>query len=127
MVAQYQLPSIELTKRAAITISVTGTATLEAFLIGKASIALGPGLCADLLSGLCPLGSLENKIAECLATPLSDERVLAQLSRLFSVRHEISFGSPGMLNEPVLREGNVLKFVRAFFDHCVKTDRANKS
>jgi len=127
MVAQYQLPSIELTKRAAITISVTGTATLEAFLIGKASIALGPGLCAELLGGLCQLGSLEDRITECLATPLPDERVLAQLSRLFSVRQEISFGSPGMLNEPVLREGNVMKFAQAFFDHCVKTERANKS
>jgi len=127
MVAQYQLPSIELTKRAAITISVTGTATLEAFLVGKRSIALGPGLSADLLGGFCSLGSLENKIAECLATPLSDEHVIAQLSRLFSVRHEISFGSPGMPHEPVLREGNVIKFARAFFDHCVKTDRVNKS
>ncbi|MDP4743867.1 MAG: hypothetical protein NWS22_03390 [Porticoccaceae bacterium] len=127
MVAQYQLPSVELTKRAAITISVTGTATLEALLIGKPSIALGPGLCAELLGGHCPLGSLEYKIAESLARTLSDEYVVTQLSKLFSVRHEISFGSPGMLNEPILREGNVIKFAQAFFDHCVKTEQANKS
>jgi Capsule polysaccharide biosynthesis protein len=125
MVAQYQLPSIELTKRAAITISVTGTATLEALIMGKPSIALGPGLCAELLGGLCPLGSLENKIAECLAKPVPDERVVAQLSRLFSVRHEVSFGSPGMPNEPILREGNVSKFTGAFFDHCRRVRHAN--
>lgn len=127
MVAQYQLPSIELTKRAAITISVTGTATLEALLMGKPSIALGPGLCAELLGGVCSLDSLEHKIAESLTTRIPDERVVAQLSRLFSVRHEISFGSPGMPDEPILREGNVIKFVRAFFDHCARTDRTNKS
>jgi hypothetical protein len=127
LVAQYQLPSIELTKRAAITISVTGTATLEALLIGKPAIALGPGLCAELLGGHCPLGSLKLKIAESLGKPLPDARVIAQLSKLLSVRHEVSFGSPGMLGEPVLREGNVIKFARAFFDHCVKTEQANKS
>lgn len=127
LVAHYQLPSLELTKRAAITISVTGTATLEAMLIGKPSIALGPGLCAEMLGGLCPLGSLEQKIADCLVEPLPDEYVIAQLTKLFSVRHEISFGSPGMANEPILREGNVIRFARAFFDHCVKTEQANKS
>jgi hypothetical protein len=125
LVAQYQLPSIELTKRAAITISVTGTATLEALLIGKPSIALGPGLCAELLGGHCPLGLLERRVAECLVTSLPDERVMAQLTRLFSVRHEISFGSPGMANEPVLREGNVSKFTNAFFDHCVQIAHAD--
>jgi len=127
LVAHYQLPSLELTKRAAITISVTGTATLEAMLIGKPSIALGPGLCAEMLGGLCPLGSLEQKIADCLVEPLPHEHVIAQLTKLFSVRHEISFGSPGMANEPILREGNVIRFARAFFDHCVKTEQANKS
>jgi hypothetical protein len=126
LVAQYQLPSIELTKRAAVTISVTGTATLEALLLGKPSIALGPGLCAELLAGHCPLDALDSKIGELITSRLSDEFVLMPLSKLFSVRYEISFGSPGMPNEPVLREGNVIKFAKAFFDHCIKTQQANK-
>lgn len=126
MVAHYQLPSVELTKRAAITISVTGTATLEAFILGKASIALGPGLCAEILGGVCSQYSLPHKIEECLEARPSDEKVVTQLSKLFSVRYEISFGSPGIPGEPILRVGNVMKFTNAFFDHCNRIKQTNK-
>ncbi len=118
VVAHYSMPSIELVKRAGLTISVTGTATLEAMLLGKHAITLGHSLVSGCLGGVCALDQLPLRIAASFAKTIPEDEIIVSLACLFSVRHEVVFGSPGSPGEPVLRRKNVERFTEAFIQHC---------
>jgi hypothetical protein len=90
-IAHFSLPSLELIRKAQVTISVTGTATLEAFLLGHPSLALGGCFMAEFLGGVCSVGELGERIARACNNPPDDETVVAALARIFSVRHEFVF------------------------------------
>jgi hypothetical protein len=120
LVAHYAMNSIEIVKRADLTISVTGTATLEALLLGKQALTLGGSLASGFLGGICGLDNLQAEIERRLGGVIDDEEIVNALAMLFSVRHEVNFGSPGCPGEPVLRKTNVERFLRAFRDHCEK-------
>ncbi|WFP50649.1 hypothetical protein PL263_01170 [Methylomonas sp. EFPC3] len=126
VVAHYAMPSAEIVKRARITISVTGTATFEAYLLGRPSIALGNAFFSEALGGVCNLRDLRAKIAEKLDGKVDDAEIIDFLARVFSVRKDIVFGSPGMAGEPVLREGNVTAFAEGFIQHCRAIDGVGK-
>jgi len=119
VVAHYAMPSAEIVKRARITISVTGTATFEAYLLGRPSITLGNAFFSEALGGVCNLRDLRAEIAEKLDGKVDDAEIIDFLARVFSVRKNIAFGSPGMAGEPVLREGNVAAFAEGFMLHCM--------
>lgn len=88
-IAHFNLPSLDLIRKAQVTVSVTGTATLEAFLLGRPSLTLGGCFMAEFLGGVCSLGELGERIAK--ARPHGDETVIAALARILSVRHEFVF------------------------------------
>ena len=121
VVAHYAMPSAEIIKRALITVSVTGTATLEAFLLGKPSITLGNAFFSEAIGGVCDLRDLRAKITEKFHTTISDTEVTHFLVRVFSVRGEVIFGSPGIPGEPVLRARNVAEFTNRFMLHCASS------
>jgi hypothetical protein len=123
LVAHYGLSSLDLLKRAALTISVTGTATLEALLLGRPAIALGGTLVSEMLGGVCSLGDLEYRIACNIDRNIQDAEVIKAIATIFNVRHEVAFGSPGVPGEPVLRRGNIERLTQAFFKHCRLVDR----
>jgi hypothetical protein len=123
VVAHYGLSSLELVRRAALTISVTGTATLEAMLLGRRAITLGGTLVSGMLGGVCSLGDLEQRISLELERHISDADVVKEIANLFSVRHEVAFGSPGAPGEPVLRRGNITRLTHAFIEHCQLVDQ----
>ncbi len=118
VVAHYTLPGLEIVKKAGLTISVTGTATLEAFLLGRSAITLGSSLVSASLGGVCPIDALPDRIATTLNCTISDNEILSFLARLFDVHHNVIWGSPGIPGEPVLREGNIVRFANGFFNHC---------
>ncbi len=118
MVVHYTIPSLELVKRSGLTISVTGTATLEAMLLKKPAITLGPSLISHFLGGVCELNQLPKRIESLFGKTLPDQDIIEALACLFSIRHEIVFGSPGIAGEPVLRRKNIERFTEAFFQHC---------
>ncbi|MEI6333197.1 MAG: hypothetical protein WCS87_01440 [Methylococcaceae bacterium] len=122
VVAHYGLPSIELVKRAGLTISVTGTATFEALLLGRRAITLGNSLASGFLGGVCPLDDLTERIATEFGMEIPYDDVVSSVSRLLSVRHEISFGSPGESGEPILRRQNIECMTLAFIEHCRKSN-----
>ena len=124
VVAHYGLSSLELVKRAGLTISVTGTATLEALLLGRRAITLGGSLVSGMLGGVCSLGDLGSRIARELAADIPDVEVVTAIATLFNVRHEVLFGSPGTLGEPVLRRKNIACLTEAFIDHCQRVQLA---
>lgn len=124
VVAHYGLPSLELVKRAGLTISVTGTATLEALLLGRRAVTLGGSLVSGMLGGVCSLDDLERRIARELEADIPDAEVVTAIATLFNVRHEVSFGSPGTPGEPVLRRKNIARLTEAFIDHCRRVQLA---
>lgn len=123
VVAHYGLSSLELVKRAGLTISVTGTATLEALLLGRRAITLGGSLVSSMLGGVSSLGDLPARIARDTGASIPDAAVVEAIATLFNVRYEASFGSPGTPGEPVLRSKNIACLTEAFLDHCRRIQR----
>jgi hypothetical protein len=118
VVAHYALSSVELVKRAGLTISVTGTATLEAMVLGRRAITLGGSLVSGFLGGACSLGELGERIEQAFDAKMPDAEVKAAIATLFNARYEVLFGAPGTPGEPVLRRRNIASLTEAFIDHC---------
>ena len=120
-IAHYSMSGSEVARRADLVVSVTGTATLEAFLLGHQAITLGSSLVSSALGGVCPMDELPNRIKRLLGQSVRDDEVLSYLTRLFDVRHEVNYGSPGIPGEPILRQGNIKKLAAGFLEHCQRT------
>lgn len=117
VVAHVNTPSIDLIRRSAVTISVTGSATLEAYLLGRPALTLGSNLVSAALGGVCGLSQLSERLAAITATSPGDNEAIEFLARLFSVRIQGNFLTPGLPNEPVLRRKNVSTIARALCSH----------
>lgn len=124
VVAHYALSSVELVKRAGLTISVTGTATLEAMLLGRQAITLGGSLVSGFLGGACSLGELSERIERAFDANMPDAEVKTAIATLFNARYEVLFGAPGTPGEPVLRRKNIARLTEAFIDHCQRVQLA---
>jgi hypothetical protein len=118
IVAHYSLPSLELVRRAGLTISVTGTATLESMLLGKRAITLGNSLASCFLGGVCHIEDLDHRINSEFGVDIPYDNVVNSVATLFSARYDAFFASPGMVGEPILRRKNIERITDAFIDHC---------
>ena len=116
-VAHFRIPSVELVKRAGLTISVTGTATLESMLLGKQAICLGSNFIAGFLGGVCPLDDLPNRIHKLFGQEYSLEDAVRAVVALMNARYQAAFTCPGTRGEPVLRKDNIARLWEAFLDH----------
>jgi hypothetical protein len=122
LVIESSVPAIEIVKRAALTITVTGTATLEAFLLGRPAMALGGGLPAWATGHVPSLATLRAEIHAAIVAPPSDEFVVEQVARLLSVRYPFMFNTPHLPGEPMLRLQNLQRFLAAMLDHLQRED-----
>ena len=128
MIADYRLKGVDIVRRANLTISVTGTATYEAFLLGRPALALGRGLAANCLGGVAPIGKLTKLIRERLDNPLSDAWVVERVAELLSVRYDFyPYASVGYPGEPTLRAGNIARMLDAIIDHIARDSAAQDS
>ncbi len=118
MVAAHRISSNALIMHAGLTISVTGTATLEALLLGRPAITLGNSLASSFLGGVCPISELAARIESLFGKPLPRAKQVGAVATLLSVKHDFVFGSPGMSGEPVLRSNNIRKFFESYMAHC---------
>jgi hypothetical protein len=125
-IAHFGMSSTEIVRRADITISITGTATLEAMLHGRQAICLGHNLITPFLGGVCPLDELPSRIKEKMGREFPLDQTVRAVASIFSARYEINFGSPGTPGEPVLRDKNIETFYASFLEHCRKEDAAGK-
>ena len=119
-VAKATISSNDLIKRTALTVTVTGTAAFEAFLLGRPALALGRGLSAWALGGATPLGNLRDRIEAAIARPFPDQFVTDQIAKLVDVRYPYFFGTAHMPGEPMLRRGNINRFWAAIVDHLAR-------
>jgi hypothetical protein len=123
-IARVSIPATEIIKKAALTVTVTGTAALEGFLMGRPTLALGSGLSAWTLGGVSPLGTLRKTIVQRMANPPGEDFIVEQMARLFSARYPFFFNSAHMPGEPMLRRGNLRRFLEALLDH-LKREQAS--
>jgi len=116
-IARFSLPSLDLIRNAQVTISVTGTATLEAFLLGRPSLTLGGCFMAEFLGGVCPIGELAERIAKARTSPPNDDDVISALAKIFSVRHEFVFRPADEAGYHANKPENVRRLLRALISH----------
>jgi hypothetical protein len=122
LVAKYTINSRDIIRRASLTCAVTGTATFEAFLLGRPALALGPGLSQWALGCGNVNGSLRDEIAARIDRPVPDPTVIERIAALLSVRYPFVFVSPFYPGEPMLRRGNMRRFYEALRDHLARLD-----
>jgi hypothetical protein len=118
VVAEVGMDSRMLARRASATISVTGSATLEAFLFGKPSLVLGSSLIASYLGGPATIDTLRDRLAAAIAAPPAEETIVRAVAEIMSVSYDVTFGAPGLEGEPVLRRGNIARLLDAVLDHA---------
>ncbi len=117
-IAHYSMSSIDLIRRARLTISVTGSATLEAFLLGCPSLVLGRCFVSQYLGGVCGVQELPHAIVRVSQNPPSDEAVVNALAEIYSVRYECVFrpaDEPGFYGN---RPANIRRLLAAILDHA---------
>lgn len=125
VVARFDMPSIELIRRAAATLSVTGTAAFEALLLGRPSLLLGPSFFAPFLGGPASVDALPARLAAAIAAPPDDAHVTASVATLLGIRHDVAFRAPGGPGEPVLRPANLARFLDGLLDHIARDAAAH--
>ena len=120
VVAHFRTDSRALIERAALTISVTGTATLEAFLLGRPALTLGSAFIAPYLGGVCGIDELRTRIRQAVDHAPSDDTVVQAVAEVFSVSYDFALRPPGLPGEPGLRRGNIERMLAAILDHAAR-------
>jgi hypothetical protein len=121
-IARVSIPATEIIKKAALTVTVTGTAAFEGFLMGRPTLAFGSGLSAWTLGSVSFLGNLRETIVQRMANPPDENIIVEQVARLFSARYPFFFNSAHTPGEPMLRRGNVRRFLEALLDHLKREE-----
>ena len=125
-VAKVTLPSLELVKRAALTATVTGTAALEAFLLGRPAMLLGPSIPSWVIDKHPPTNDVRAGVADAIDKAPADEFVIDRLAQVLSVRYPFMYGSAHEPGEPVLRRGNMRRMWEALKDHLDRERQAKE-
>lgn len=120
VVVHYRSDSRALIERAALTISVTGTSTLEAFLLGRPALTLGPSFIAPYLGGVCGMDELRLRIRQAVDHVPSDDTAIEAIAEVFSVSYDFVLRPPGLPGEPGLRRGNIERMLAAILDHAAR-------
>jgi len=120
------VPSVEVIKRAVLTVAVTGTAAFEAFLLGRPAIALGRGLSSWAIGRVSSTANLRTQVLNAINQPVSDDFVIDQIARLIGVRYPFLFNPPHLPGEPMLRRHNMQRFLAALLDHLERERRSQE-
>jgi|GEM_PF-1018334 len=127
--AAQQLPSVELIKRSSMTVSITGTACLEAMLLGKPSLTLEK----TFFSHWVPVFDSFHHFHQELANELNHSAEEIKKRAIDCVAHTLQIGYDFMLWDPynpdvdpkyTMNRRNVKQFIHAFEDH-LRRSRAN--
>lgn len=111
--------SAELTKKAALTVSVTGTACLEAFLIGRPALQLGKTFFTAWITEAKSM-DLSDTVEKLLGTDINDEDVLEMLARIYAVSSDYVLYDPSdpyLQSKYVLNKRNAEAFLKALLKH----------
>jgi hypothetical protein len=107
------VPGREIIKRAALTISVTGTSTLEAFLLGRPALTLGGMFMSRYFGGVVPLSDLEPRIRAAIASPPTDEQVIGAAADILALKRPFSIFQLQLAGDPVYNKTNIVNMLAA--------------
>jgi len=122
------IPSIQITKKAALTVSVTGTACLEAFLLGLPSMHFGKTFFTDQISFASHI-NLENDLASAMFNRPSDEKIIDFTARVFMASKDFIIFDP---TDPyrdanlIINKKNILSFLDSFNLHIKEISKYKK-
>jgi len=124
--ARVSMSSLELVKRAALTVTVTGTAAFEAFALGYPALLLGQQLPSWLIGPPSPARDVRAAMAATIDKRPTDDLIIERFAQLISVRYPFLYGSAHEPGEPVLRRGNMRRMWEALKDHLERERRAEE-
>jgi len=123
LLADFSLPSIEVIKKASLTISVTGTACLEAFLVGKPSLHIGRSFFTDWIYKFDSFLNFKEVVREALEIKnIPEEKIIDFVSRIFNISSDFiifSPGDPGRNPDLVMNKTNIEKFLEGLLKHIM--------
>lgn len=119
-VAKYDLNTAEICAQADLVVSVTGTVVMEAFILGRPSMALGKALPSEVIGGVTGISEIAQKLSLLLSVEysISEEEKVSSLSRVFNIQTKAVFTGPGIPGEPALKQSNIERFYEGFVEHC---------
>ncbi|MFO0793857.1 MAG: hypothetical protein U0586_07320 [Candidatus Brocadiaceae bacterium] len=121
LLADFSLPSIEVIKKASLTISVTGTSCLEAFLLGKPSLHLGRAFFTDWIYQFDSFYHFREVTREALKNQnVPMEKIIDLVSRVFSVGFDFivfSANSPYGNVDQLMNKRNINTFLESLLNH----------
>lgn len=121
LLADYSVPSIEVTKRAALTVSVTGTACLEAFLLGKPSLNLSRNFFTDWVYKFDSFDGFKGIVREAIdLKEVPAEKIEDLVARTFAVSDDFVLFSPTdpyLATELVMNRCNIALFLKNLLKH----------
>ncbi len=118
-VMRHDMHGRELIQRAAVTVSVTGTSTLEAFLLGKPSLTLGGMFASPFLGGVTPLSSLPQRLRMAMSNPPTDAAVIRAVAETLAISRPFSIFALQLPGDPVYSEGNMRSLLAALEEAMV--------
>ena len=121
VLARYDMPSKEIAENAAITFSVSGTAALESFLVGKPSLTLGGAFFAEALGGPTGVDSLPQRIRHSLANAPTEDYILESIAGIYAASAPFIVGSVfdegSVFSKYSLNKTNINNFYNALKDN----------
>ncbi len=112
-VIQYTTPGRAVIQRAALTLSVTGTSTLEAMLLGKPSLTLGAMFMSKFMGGVVPFSEIGPRIRAALAAPPSEAHVEDAIAQVMAVSQPFTIFHVNQPGNPAHSEGNIRNLIKA--------------
>jgi len=117
LVVKHDVDSKELIIKSKLVISVTGTAALEAFFYGKASLVMGPTFFAECLGGVCSIAELPKRINDSLVKHVTKDEIIKFLSQVYAVSSDFLANTPGEPPCEIMSFENLDSFWEAFIKH----------
>lgn len=113
LVMNYKVSGRELIKRSSLTISVTGTSALEAFVLGRPALMLGGMFLTEYLGGVTPLSDLGPRIRKAIAEPPTEERIIRSLAEILSISRPFTTFHIHQPGHPAFTTRNVTNLIEA--------------
>lgn len=130
-VAYYKMDNIEIIKKAALTVSVTGTANLEAFLLKKPSLVFGGCFFSEFLGGICTLdmSKLREVIADTIEKNINKDEQLNALMKILSVTYPFVIFTPNdgtKYGDMTMSVENIKNFYNALLSHITRRNMGRR-
>jgi hypothetical protein len=122
VVVDYSVRSIDVIKRTALTISVTGTASLEAFLLGKPSAHIARAFFSNWIFTFDSFWDFKSLIKKALASPvLPEEQVIDLVGRTLKIGSHFHIypaaGGPYGRLDVLMNKKNIGEMLKALLHH----------